>query len=110
MLKGRFGLPSLFFSVLLSHFIVSTGVNASSSVEGLYYAGFALAGNAADAEANFPVTYEIMQEEKSSGIPKLEELLWQSLGQTENAKLLNRELIGRGAGENALAIAFVVDW
>lgn len=110
MLNGRYGLPYQIFVVFLSLLIPCIGANASSSVDQLYYAGFALAGNAADAEANFPVTYEVLQEEKSNGIPKLEEVLWESLAQTEKAELLSRDLIDHSAGQNALAIAFVIDW
>lgn len=84
--------------------------NQPEVVDSLYYAGFALAGSAADSEENYPITSKLLQDKEDNGIPRIEALLWQNLSSTDNAHLLRQDLVDATIGTNAVAVAFVLDW
>jgi hypothetical protein len=77
----------------------------------VYFAGFALSGNAVEAEVAFPITSKILQETNDSGGYLLEQALWASVQAATHPELdIKREL---GSGDDAsdlVAMAFVLDW
>lgn len=83
----------------------------SFSATPIYFAGFALAGNAAESEIAFPITSRILQETDASGRYLLEQALWASVQAAPHPELdIKREL---GTGDDAsdlVAMAFVLDW
>jgi hypothetical protein len=77
----------------------------------VYFAGFALAGNASESEAAFPITSQILRETSQSGGYPIEQSLWASVQSAAHSELVIKRELGSGDDSSDLvAMAFVLDW
>jgi len=90
--------------------VTSPFVFSASSVTELYYAGFALAGNASDAAESFPLTSKLMTETTAEGIPLIEDQLRKKVSGSGRLDNIVFDLVTQQQGQGAVAVAFVVDW
>lgn len=93
--------------------LLSTSSFSSAVVENVYFAGFALAGDAAHSERAFPVTTMLLEERDARGIPLLESALWDALtrdGSRYPNLVLNPDIAASHTSPDALALAVVLDW
>lgn len=90
--------------------VFSPMVHAAAGVGDLYYAGFALSGNASDSLRLFPLTTKLLSEKTPEGIPLLEDRLRGLVREANRTENLVFELIEQRQGRNAVAVAFLIDW
>lgn len=77
----------------------------------VYFAGFALAGNASESESAFPITSKILKETSENGGYLLEQSLWASVQSAPHSELIIKRGLGSGDDSSDLvAMAFVLDW
>jgi hypothetical protein len=77
----------------------------------VYFAGFALAGNASESESAFPITSKILKETSESGGYLLEQSLWASVQSAQHSELIIKRDLGSGDDSyDLVAMAFVLDW
>lgn len=82
--------------------------NASQKV---YFAGFALAGDASNIEKAFPLTTAVLRERAADGRPLVEAALSQHVATVQNPGIdLQQGLSPSMSGGDSVSMAFVLDW
>lgn len=105
-LVGRFRLVQVWLACVVLCF--STACFSASPV---YFAGFALAGDASESDIAFPITSRLLKDTDESGRPLLEQALWNSIESATYPHLIIER--GLASGDNpgdSVAMAFVLDW
>ncbi|MGY3170851.1 hypothetical protein ACVWYU_000224 [Pseudomonas sp. TE12234] len=84
----------------------------SAEPTNVYFAGFALAGNAAESEKAFPISSRLLQEKNSKdGTYLLEGELWKYVQGSNHPKLtIKRDLASGLVPGDSVAMAFVLEW
>jgi hypothetical protein len=95
--------------VLLGAAVPSYSADQATNV---YFAGFALAGNAAETGTAFPITSKLLQEKNpADGTYLLESALWESIQASSHPGLdLNRGLASGQVAGDSVSMSFVLEW
>lgn len=98
--------------ILLASLFVVTSAYSADHAQKVYFAGFALAGNAAESTAAFPITSKLLQEKShADGMYLLEAELWKGIQRSAPSSIhLERGLASDSASADAIAMAFVLEW
>lgn len=77
----------------------------------VYFAGFALAGNAAESGKAFPISSRLLQEQSKDGTFLLERELWKHVQGSRHPKLNIKQDLATGlVPGDSVAMAFVLEW
>lgn len=85
---------------------------SAEPAKNVYFAGFALAGNAAESAKAFPISSRLLQERGSrEGTFLLQEELWKQVQRSHHPKLNIQQGLASGlVSGDSVAMAFVLEW
>ncbi|MGV8917985.1 MAG: hypothetical protein ACOH2R_09350 [Pseudomonas sp.] len=91
--------------------IAASSAYCAEPATNVYFAGFALAGNAAESQKAFPISSRLLQEKNKDGTFLLETELWKHVQASNHPKLNIKQGLASGlvAGDS-VAMAFVLEW
>ncbi|MDB6145586.1 MAG: hypothetical protein JWP80_4630 [Pseudomonas sp.] len=102
---------SLHFLSGLLLLVTATPSFSAESTSNVYFAGFALAGNAAESEKAFPISSRLLKEQSRDGTYLLETEFWTHVQGSNHPKLtIKRDLASGLVPGDSVAMAFVLEW
>jgi hypothetical protein len=102
---------SLHFLCGLLLLVIATPSFSAEPATNVYFAGFALAGNAAESEKAFPISSRLLQERNKDGTFLLQAELWKYVQSSNHPKLtIKRDLASGLVPGDSVAMAFVLEW
>ncbi|MDB5983678.1 MAG: exported protein of unknown function [Pseudomonas sp.] len=102
---------SLHFLCGLLLLVIAPPSFSAEPATNVYFAGFALAGNAAESEKAFPISSRLLKEQSKEGTYLLETELWKHVQSSNHPKLtIKRDLASGLVPGDSVAMAFVLEW
>jgi len=92
-------------------FLASATSGFGGEQASVYFAGFAQAGNAAQADTAFPITAQLLKERNPDGTSRLEDELWRQVQTSSHPRLnVKRNLASGLSPGDSTTMAVVLEW